>query len=105
MHVLLTEAETPRFAGKMTGPGYRWERSPRPDEVVPTEPLTRREPAGNAVLLDCEAALSPVWTVVRVLSREPAGRGGPRVLSALGTAERAHQADVLPGVPQSMLKP
>ncbi|GAB3147566.1 hypothetical protein GCM10027258_41160 [Amycolatopsis stemonae] len=75
----------------MTGPGFRWERSSRavlgdalarlgpsrvvvevrPDEVVLTEPLTRRERAGNAALLDCGAALSTVWTVVRVLGREP----------------------------------
>jgi hypothetical protein len=75
----------------MTGPGFRWDSSSRavlgdalerlgpnrcvaevrPDEVVLTEPPSRRERAGNAALLECGAALSTIWTVVRVLGREP----------------------------------
>lgn len=75
----------------MTGPGFRWDSSSRavlgdalerlgpnrcvaevrPDEVVLTEPPSRRERAGNAALLECGAALSTLWTVVRVLGREP----------------------------------
>ncbi|MGW5718582.1 hypothetical protein ACWEVP_20600 [Amycolatopsis sp. NPDC003865] len=75
----------------MTRPGFRWDSSARavlgdalerlgpnrcvaevrPDEVVLTEPLSRRERAGNAALLECGAALSTVWTVVRVLGRDP----------------------------------
>lgn len=43
----------------------------RPDKVVLTEPPTRRVRAGNAALLECGAALSTVWTVLRVLGREP----------------------------------
>jgi hypothetical protein len=74
----------------MTAPGFRWDRSSRavlgdallwlgpnrcvaevrPDEVVLTEPPTRRDRAGNAALLECGAALSTVWTVVRILGRE-----------------------------------
>jgi hypothetical protein len=70
--------------------GFRWDRSSRavladalvwlgpnrcgaevrPDEVVLTEPPTRRDRAGNAALLECGAALSTVWTVVRILGRE-----------------------------------
>ncbi|WP_370961634.1 hypothetical protein [Amycolatopsis sp. cg9] len=75
----------------MTGLGFRWDASARavlgdalarlgpnrcvaevtPEEVVLTEPLTRRERAGNAALLECGAALSTVWTVLRVLGRDP----------------------------------
>jgi len=75
----------------MTAPGFRWDRSSRavlgdallwlgpnrcvaevrPDEVVLTEPPTRRARAGSAALVECGAALSTVWTVVRVLGREP----------------------------------
>ncbi|KDN21537.1 hypothetical protein [Amycolatopsis rifamycinica] len=75
----------------MTAPRFRWDRSARavlgdallwlgpnrcvaevrPDEVVLTEPAARRERAGTAALLECGAALSTVWTVVRVLGREP----------------------------------
>ncbi|RSD11658.1 hypothetical protein [Amycolatopsis eburnea] len=43
----------------------------RPDEVVLTEPVSRRERAGNAALFECGAALSTVWTVLRVLGRDP----------------------------------
>ncbi|MGK3206795.1 hypothetical protein [Amycolatopsis sp. MEPSY49] len=43
----------------------------RPEEVVLTEPPTRRDRAGNAASLECGAALSTVWTVLRVLGREP----------------------------------
>jgi hypothetical protein len=42
----------------------------RPDEVLLTEPPARRERVG-AALLECGAALSTIWTVVRVLGREP----------------------------------
>ncbi|WP_439381053.1 hypothetical protein [Amycolatopsis lexingtonensis] len=75
----------------MTRPAFRWDPSARavlgdalarlgpnrcvaevrPDEVVLTEPPARRERAGNAALLECGAALSTVWTVVRVLGRDP----------------------------------
>ncbi|MEU7788895.1 hypothetical protein [Amycolatopsis sp. NPDC049159] len=75
----------------MTRPAFRWDVSSRavlgdalarlgpnrcvaevrPDEVVLTEPPTRRERAGNAALLECGAALSTTWTVVRVLGRDP----------------------------------
>ncbi|WP_410622880.1 hypothetical protein [Amycolatopsis sp. cmx-8-4] len=71
----------------MTTLGFQWDRSSRtvladallrlgpnrcvaevrPDEVVLTEPPTRRTAAG----LECGAALSTIWTVVRVLGREP----------------------------------
>lgn len=43
----------------------------RPDEVVLTEPPARRDRAGNAALLECGAVLSTIWTVVRVLGRDP----------------------------------
>ncbi|MGW5746456.1 hypothetical protein [Amycolatopsis sp. NPDC003861] len=43
----------------------------RPDEVVLTEPPSRRDRAGNAALIECGAALSTVWTVLRVLGRDP----------------------------------
>ncbi|EOD70257.1 hypothetical protein [Amycolatopsis vancoresmycina] len=43
----------------------------RPDEVVLTEPLSRRDRAGTTALLECGAALSTIWTVVRVLGRDP----------------------------------
>ncbi|MEV6626408.1 hypothetical protein AB0M83_16425 [Amycolatopsis sp. NPDC051106] len=43
----------------------------RPDEVLLTEPPTRYERPGAAALLECGAALSTIWTVVRVLGREP----------------------------------
>ncbi|MEQ0557993.1 hypothetical protein ABJI51_02835 [Amycolatopsis sp. NEAU-NG30] len=75
----------------MTPPAFRWDGSSRavlgdallrlgpnrcvaevrPDEVVLTEPPARRDRAGTAALLECGAALSTVWTVVRVLGREP----------------------------------
>jgi hypothetical protein len=75
----------------MTATGFRWDRSSRavladalvrlgpnrcvaevrPDEVVLTEPPARRDRAGNAALLECGAVLSTIWTVVRVLGREP----------------------------------
>ncbi|MEV6874615.1 hypothetical protein [Amycolatopsis sp. NPDC051128] len=75
----------------MTTPGFRWDRSSRavladalmrlgpnrcvaevrPDEIVLTEPPIRRERADRAVLFECGAALSTIWTVVRVLGREP----------------------------------
>jgi hypothetical protein len=74
----------------MTTPGFRWDRSSRavladalvwlgpnrcvaevrPDEIVLTELPTRRG-AGTAVLLECGAALSTIWTVIRMLGREP----------------------------------
>ena len=76
----------------MISPPFRWDRSSRtvlgdalvrlgpnrcvaevrPDEVVLTEPPARRERAGAAALLECGAVLSTIWTVVRVLGREPA---------------------------------
>ena len=43
----------------------------RPDEVVLTEPPTRRDRARNLALLECGAVLSTIWTVVRVLGRDP----------------------------------
>ncbi len=43
----------------------------RPDEVLLTERPTRHDRAGAAALLECGAALSTIWTVVRVLGREP----------------------------------
>jgi len=75
----------------MTSFGFRWDRSSRavlgdalvwlgpnrcvaevrPDEIVLTEPPARRERAGTAALLECGAVLSTIWTVVRVLGREP----------------------------------
>jgi hypothetical protein len=75
----------------MTSLGFRWDRSSRavlgdallwlgpnrcvaevrPDEVVLTEPPARRDRAGTAALLECGATLSTIWTVVRVLGREP----------------------------------
>jgi hypothetical protein len=75
----------------MISPGFRWDRSGqavlgdalvrlgpnrcvaevRPDEVVLTEPPLRGERAGKAALLECGAALSTIWTVLRVLGREP----------------------------------
>lgn len=75
----------------MTRPAFRWDRSSRavlgdalerlgpnrcvaevgPEAVLLTEPPARRERAGNAALLECGAALSTIWTVVRVLGREP----------------------------------
>ncbi|MEV4143795.1 hypothetical protein AB0J40_09015 [Amycolatopsis sp. NPDC049691] len=75
----------------MSSPAFRWDRSARavlgdalarlgpnrcvaevrPDEVVLTEPPMRRERAGRAALLECGAVLSTIWTVVRVLGREP----------------------------------
>ncbi|RSM38125.1 hypothetical protein DMA12_34150 [Amycolatopsis balhimycina DSM 5908] len=75
----------------MTTPGFRWDQSTRavladalvrlgpnrcvaevrPDEVVLTEPPARRDRAGTAALLECGAVLSTIWTVVRVLGREP----------------------------------
>ncbi|WIV53921.1 hypothetical protein [Amycolatopsis nalaikhensis] len=74
----------------MTAQAFRWDRSSRsvladglvrlgpnrcvaevrPDEVVLTEPPARRDRAA-AALLECGAALSTTWTVVRVLGREP----------------------------------
>ncbi|MFG1643578.1 hypothetical protein ACGFMK_25060 [Amycolatopsis sp. NPDC049252] len=75
----------------MTSLEFRWERSSkavladallrqgpnrcvaqvRPDEILLTEPPSRRERAGTAALLECGAALSTIWTVVRVLCHEP----------------------------------
>ena len=75
----------------MTAPGFRWDRSSRAvladalvrlgpnrcvaevrsDEIVLTELPARHDRAGNAALLECGAALSTIWTVVRVLGREP----------------------------------
>ncbi|WP_410645059.1 hypothetical protein [Amycolatopsis sp. lyj-346] len=75
----------------MTAQAFRWDRSSRsvlgdalvrlgpnrcvaevrPDEIVLTEPPVRRERADTAALLECGAALSTIWTVVRVLGREP----------------------------------
>ncbi|WP_328615263.1 hypothetical protein OHS18_47470 [Amycolatopsis sp. NBC_00355] len=75
----------------MTSVGFRWERSSRavladalmrlgpnrcvaevrPDAVLLTEPPARRERAGTAALLECGAALSTIWTVLRVLGLEP----------------------------------
>jgi len=75
----------------MTRPAFRWDQSSRavlgdalvrlgphrcvaevhPDEVVLTEPPARRDGAGTAALLECGAALSTIWTVVRVLGRDP----------------------------------
>jgi len=75
----------------MTAPKFRWDGSSRavlgdalvrlgpnrcvaevrPDEVVLTEPPSRRDRAGAAALLECGAALSTVWTVLRVLGRDP----------------------------------
>ncbi|HET6705347.1 hypothetical protein [Amycolatopsis sp.] len=75
----------------MISPAFRWDRSSRavlgdalvrlgpnrcvaevrPDEIALTAPPVRRERAGRAALLECGAALSTVWTVVRVLGREP----------------------------------
>ncbi|MEU4524659.1 hypothetical protein AB0F52_38815 [Amycolatopsis sp. NPDC024027] len=75
----------------MTSLGFRWDRSSRavlgdalvrlgpnrcvaevrPDEIVLTEPPIRRERAARAALLECGAALSTIWTVMRVLGREP----------------------------------
>jgi len=75
----------------MTAVGFRWERSSRavladalmrlgpnrcvaqvrPDEILLTEPPARRQRAGTAALLECGAALSTIWTVVRVLCHEP----------------------------------
>lgn len=75
----------------MTTVGFRWERSSRavladalmrlgpnrcvaevrPDEILLTEPPARRERAGTAALLECGAALSTIWTVVRVLGHDP----------------------------------
>ncbi|WP_086851611.1 hypothetical protein [Amycolatopsis kentuckyensis] len=75
----------------MTAPGFRWDRSSRavladalvrlgpnrsvaevrPDEIVLTEPPARRDRAATAALLECGAALSAIWIVVRVLGREP----------------------------------
>lgn len=77
----------------MTAPGFRWDSSSRavlgdalvrlgpnrcvaevrPDEVLLTEqsPGGGRDRAGTAALLDCGAALSTVWTVLRVLGRDP----------------------------------
>ncbi|MEU5266741.1 hypothetical protein [Amycolatopsis sp. NPDC021455] len=43
----------------------------RPDEVVLTEPPIRRDRARNVALLECGAVLSTIWTVVRVLGRDP----------------------------------
>ncbi|QKV80531.1 hypothetical protein [Amycolatopsis sp. Hca4] len=43
----------------------------RPDEVVLTEPPSRRDRARNAALIECGAALSTVWTVLRILGRDP----------------------------------
>ncbi len=74
----------------MTRPAFHWDSSSRavlgdalerlgpnrcvaevrPDEVLLTEPPSRRERAGNAALLECGAALSTIWTVVRVLGRD-----------------------------------
>lgn len=77
----------------MTAPGFRWDSSSRavlgdalvrlgpnrcvaevrPDEVLLTaqSPGGGRDRAGTAALLDCGAALSTVWTVLRVLGRDP----------------------------------
>ncbi|WP_206797071.1 hypothetical protein [Amycolatopsis sp. MtRt-6] len=75
----------------MISPAFRWDRSSRavlgdalvrlgpnrcvaevrPDEIALTEPPARRERAGRAASFECGAALSTVWTVVRVLGREP----------------------------------
>jgi hypothetical protein len=75
----------------MISPAFRWDRSSRavlgdalvrlgptrcvaevrPDEIVLTEPPARRDRAGRTALLECGAALSTIWTVVRVLGREP----------------------------------
>ncbi|GLY38182.1 hypothetical protein Amsp01_042060 [Amycolatopsis sp. NBRC 101858] len=75
----------------MTRPAFRWDASARavlgdalarlgpnrcvaevrPDEVVLTELLTRRDRAGTAALLECGAALSTVWAVLRVLGHDP----------------------------------
>ncbi len=75
----------------MTSLGFLWDRSSRavlgdalvrlgpnrcvaevrPDEIVLTEPPIRRGRAARAALLECGAALSTIWTVMRVLGREP----------------------------------
>ncbi|WIY00427.1 hypothetical protein QRX60_41270 [Amycolatopsis mongoliensis] len=77
----------------MIAPGFRWDQSSRavlgdalvrlgpthcvvevrPDEIVVAEQLSggRRDRGGAARLLDCGAAVSTAWTVLRVLGREP----------------------------------
>ncbi|WP_290059516.1 hypothetical protein [Amycolatopsis solani] len=75
----------------MTQPGFRWDPAARvalgdalarlgpnrcavevtADEVVLAEPPARRDRARNSALLECGAALSTVWTVLRVLGRDP----------------------------------
>ncbi|MEU5266789.1 hypothetical protein [Amycolatopsis sp. NPDC021455] len=43
----------------------------RPDEIVLAEPPARRDRARGLALLECGAVLSTIWTVVRVLGRDP----------------------------------